>query len=79
MGFLSRQNVLKFPFFFNLHGIRNAGEGGTDLEEKVLLVSEALAHAFDEFGLVVDAFKKPANSRSKHELSKVILELKQDR
>jgi len=34
----------------------NSGEGGTDLEEEVAVVAEAIGHALDHLDPVVDAF-----------------------
>ena len=37
---------------------RNSGEGGSDFEEEVFFVPEAVGHSFDHLDFVVDPFKQ---------------------
>jgi len=49
------------PHTFGSSGI--SGEGGTNLEEEVFVVSEAVGHSLDDFDLVVDAFQEAGVER----------------
>ena len=40
-----------------------AGEGGSDLEEEVLVVSEAVGHWFDDVDRAMDTFQKVCMAR----------------
>src|SRR5688572_19340563 len=40
-----------------------SGEGGADLEEEVVVVAEAVGHAFDDFDFVVDALQQTGVQR----------------